>query len=544
MRPNLLYSAAAMSSKKYALISVYDKTGIEEFASELSKKGCEIISTGGTSKFLKKAGLKITDIADITGFPEILDGRVKTLHPKIYGGILAMRGNKDHETQLGEHGINPIDIVVCNLYPFEETIGREGATEDEIIENIDIGGVTLIRAAAKNYKYVTVVVQPEDYGAVLEEIQKNGSTALETRRKLARKAFSRIYQYDEAIEKWFRKILGEPELLDLHYEKVVSLRYGENPHQSSAFFKNPLNRDANVTNAAVLQGKQMSFNNYVDADSSLELVKEFERPTAAIIKHNNPCGVASADDIAEAFDFAYQADSVSAFGGVVALNRPCTEKIAQYIIDKKIFFEIVICPKFEKSALELFKKKNNLRLLETGPLKIDALRRDIKKVAGGILIQTKDTYQITEKDLKVVTRARPTEEQIRAMIFATKVVKHVMSNAVVFAKLVASKTGGKQGGAGPIEVTTGIGSGQTSRVDSVVIAAHKAKDRRGSDWIKGSVMSSDAFFPFPDAAIEAVKAGASAIVQPGGSIKDAEIIKAVDEMNVPMVFTGKRFFRH
>ncbi|MBI5152459.1 bifunctional phosphoribosylaminoimidazolecarboxamide formyltransferase/IMP cyclohydrolase [Candidatus Peregrinibacteria bacterium] len=528
-----------MSSKKYALISVYDKTGIREFASELSKKGYEIISTGGTSEFLKKAGLKITDIADITGFPEILNGRVKTLHPKIHGGILAMREDKDHEAQLGEHGINPIDIVVCNLYPFEEAVEAEAATEDEIIENIDIGGVTLIRAAAKNYKYVTVITQPEDYNAVLEEIKQNNATSLETRRKLARKGFSRTYQYDEAIEKWFRKILGEPELLDLHYEKVVSLRYGENPHQSSAFFKNPLNRDSNVVNAKVLQGKQMSFNNYVDADSALELVKEFERPTAAIIKHNNPCGVASADTIEEAFDFAYQADTISAFGGVVALNRPCTKEIAEYIIKNKIFFEIIICPKFENSSLELLKKKENLRLLETGPLKIDMLRRDIKKVAGGILIQTKDTYQITEKDLKVVTRARPTDEQIRAMIFATKVVKHVMSNAVVFAKFVPSKTGGAA-----VEVTTGIGSGQTSRVDSVVIAAHKAKDRHDENYIKDSVMSSDAFFPFPDAAIEAVKAGASAIVQPGGSIRDEEVIKEVDKLGVAMVFTGKRFFRH
>lgn len=528
-----------MNPKKYALISVYDKTGIEEFASELSKKGYEIISTGGTSEFLKKAGLRVTDIATITGFPEILDGRVKTLHPKIHGGILAMRGDKSHEAQLGEHGINPIDIVVCNLYPFEEVVERDGANEDEIIENIDIGGVTLIRAAAKNYKFVTVAVAAEDYAAILAELAECGETNLETRRKLARKAFYGIYEYDEAIEKWFRKILGEPELLDLHYEKVASLRYGENPHQSSAFFKNPLNRDSNVTNAKVLQGKQMSFNNYVDADSALELVKEFERPTAAIIKHNNPCGVASADTIEEAFEFAFDVDSLSAFGGVVALNRPCTEKIAKYIIDKKIFFEIIICPKFEKASLELLKKKENLRLLETGPLKIDALRRDIKKVAGGILIQTKDTYQITAADLKVVTKARPTEEQIRAMIFATKVVKHVMSNAVVFAKLAESKAGGAA-----VELTTGIGSGQTSRVDSVVIAGHKAKDRHDENYIKGSVMSSDAFFPFPDAAIEAIKTGAVALVQPGGSIKDAEVIKAVDELGIPMVFTGKRFFRH
>lgn len=528
-----------MSSKKYALISVYDKTGIKEFAETLSKKGYNIISTGGTSEFLKKAGLEVEDVSSITGFPEILDGRVKTLHPKIFGGILAVRGNKKHIEELEKQNISLIDIVVCNLYPFEETLENENATENELIEKIDIGGVTLIRASAKNYKYVTVVVSPEDYAAVAAEILERGEISLETRKCLARKAFTRTYQYDEFIEHWFREILGEPELLDLHYEKAASLRYGENPHQKAAFFRNPLNCDANVTNAKILQGKQMSFNNYLDADSALELVKEFERPTAVIIKHNNPCGVASADTIDEAFEFAFDVDSLSAFGGVVALNRSCTKGIAEYISKSKIFLEIIICPKFEKEALEILRKKEKLRLLETGPLKIDMQRRDIKKVAGGVLIQTKDTYQISKADLKTVTRSQPTEEQIRAMIFATKVVKHVMSNAVVFAKLVPSKAGGA-----PVEVTTGIGSGQTSRVDSVVIAAHKSKDRRGEDFIKGSVMSSDAFFPFSDAAIEAVKTGATALIQPGGSVRDEEVIKTADELGVPMVFTGKRFFRH
>ncbi len=522
-----------MNPKKYALISVYDKTGTADLARAISKKGYEILSTGGTSKHLKDNGVSVIDISEYTGFPEIMDGRVKTLNPKIYGGILAVRSDKKHMEELEKHGLGLIDIVVCNLYPFEETLEKIGVTDDELIEKIDIGGVTLIRAAAKNYKDVTVLVSPDDYALI------DGEISLEMRKKLACKAFTRTYQYDEIIEHWFRETLGEPELMDLHYEKVASLRYGENPHQKAAFFKNLLNKDSNVTNAKVLQGKQMSFNNYVDADSALELVKEFERPTAAIIKHNNPCGVASADGIDEAFEFAFDVDSLSAFGGVVALNKPCTAKIAQYIIDKKIFFEIIICPKFEKDALEILRKKENLRLLETGPLKIDALRRDIKKVAGGVLIQTKDTYQISENDLKVVTRAQPAPEQICAMIFATKVVKHVMSNAVVFAKLVPSKSSGSL-----VELTTGIGSGQTSRVDSVVIAAYKAKDRHGDDYIKGSVMSSDAFFPFSDAAIESIKAGAVALIQPGGSIKDAEVIKTVDEMNVPMVFTGKRFFRH
>ena len=531
-----------MNPKRYALISVYDKTGIIDLARAILKKGYEILSTGGTLKYLTENGIKAVDISEYTGFPEMMNGRVKTLNPKIYGGILAVRSDKKHMEELKKHGFGLIDIVVCNLYPFEETLEKEDATEEELIEKIDIGGVTLIRAAAKNYKDVLVFISPDDYGLI------NSDISLEMRRKLARKAFTRTYQYDEAIEHWFREILNEPELLDLHYEKVMSLRYGENPHQKAAFFRNPLNTDSNVTNAKILQGKQMSFNNYVDADSALELVKEFERPTCAIIKHNNPCGVASADTIEEAFEFAFDVDSLSAFGGVVALNRTCTKNIAQYLIDKKIFFEIIVCPNFEKEALEILKKKENLRLLETGSLKIDKARRDIKKIAGGILIQTKDTYQITTKDLKVVTRARPTDEQIRAMIFATKVVKHVMSNAVVFAKLVPSKKASNsrenKQDSGPVEVTTGIGSGQTSRVDAVVIAAYKAKDRHGEDFIKGSVMSSDAFFPFPDAAIAAIKAGASALIQPGGSIKDAEVIKAVDELGVPMVFTGKRFFRH
>ena len=529
-----------MNPKKYALISVYDKTGVAELAKALVKAGYEILSTGGTSKYLKDSGIAVIDISEYTGFPEVMDGRVKTLNPKIYSGILAVRDDKKHMEELDERGLGLIDYVICNLYPFEETLEKDGVTEDELIEKIDIGGVTLIRASAKNYKFVTIITYPEDYKTVTEELEKSGETSLETRKRLAKKAFNRTYQYDEKIAHWFRETLGEPELMDLHYEKVASLRYGENPHQKAAFFRNPLNNDSNVTNAKVIQGKQMSFNNYVDADSALELVKEFERPTTAIIKHNNPCGVASADTIFEAFDFAFNVDPLSAFGGVIALNRNCTKEIAQYIADKKIFLEIIICPKFEQDSLEILSKKPNVRLLETGTLKLDLLRRDIKKVAGGVLIQTKDTYQLSEKDLKTVTKSAPTQEQIRAMIFATKVVKHVVSNAVVFAKCVPSKS--ESGDV--VEMTTSIGSGQMSRVDSVVIAAHKAKNRHDENFIKGSVMSSDAFFPFPDAAIESIKAGAVALIQPGGSIKDEEVIKAVDEMNVPMVFTGKRFFRH
>lgn len=509
---------------KRALLSVSNKNGIVDFARALSQKGVELLSTGGTAKALSEAGIPVIEVSDYTGYPEILDGRVKTLNPKIHGGLLARRDLPAHMETIEKLGINTIDLVVINLYPFEETVERDNASEVEIIENIDIGGPSMIRSAAKNFASVSVVTDPEDYQLILDELEKDGDTSLETRKKLAMKAFSRTYHYDEVIEHFFRKQLGEAELLDLHYEKVGSLRYGENPHQKAAFFRNPENHDANITNAKVLHGKQLSFNNLVDGDAALELVKEFERPTVAVIKHNNPCGVASGDSIEEALKAAFEVDSMSAFGGVIAMNKNCDLRLVEFINEKKWFVEIIISPKFEDDALTLLKQKPNLRLLETGPLKLDLQRRDIKKVAGGILIQTEDTYQVTEKDLKVVTKRQPTTEEIRGMLFATKVVKRVKSNAIVLAKG---------------EVVMGIGAGQMSRVDAVHLACYKAGERA-----KGSVMSSDAFFPFADGLEMAHENGIEVVIHPGGSIRDEEIIKRADELGMVMVFTGVRFFRH
>lgn len=510
-----------------ALISVSDKTGLTEFARTLAAKKWEILSTGGTAKALRDAKIPVTDVSEYTGAPEMMNGRVKTLHPKIFGGILARRGMASDIEEAKREGVKFIDLVVVNLYPFEKTV-EGGAKEQEAVEQIDIGGPSLIRAAAKNFESVAVVVDPADYGQVAAAIEANGAVPPEMRRELAWKAFERTAAYDRAISSWFREKLGKPELLQLHYEKVSSLRYGENPHQKAAFFRNPENTDPNVTNARVLCGKELSFNNIVDANSALELVKEFERPTVAFIKHNNPCGVATAETIEEAFELSFNVDTKSAFGSVVALNRPFTKKVAEFCKTQKIFIEVIICPSFEPAALEMLKEKPNIRLLETGPLKLDTEKRDIKKVAGGMLVQTANTYVVGERDLKIVTKRAPTAHEIRAMLFANKVCKHVMSNAVVFAK---SENGQ--------DVTTGIGAGQMSRVDSVWIAA-----RKGGEGIKGSVMASDAFFPFPDGVEEAAKAGASAIISPGGSVKDAEVIAAADRLGIAMVFTGIRLFRH
>ncbi|MCC7197339.1 bifunctional phosphoribosylaminoimidazolecarboxamide formyltransferase/IMP cyclohydrolase [Candidatus Peregrinibacteria bacterium] len=507
-----------------ALISVTDKTGIVDFSKKLAAKGVEILSTGGTAKALKEAGVAVVEVSDYTGFPEMLDGRVKTLHPKIHGGLLAVRAKAEHMDTLKQHNIGTIDMVVVNLYRFEQTVEREDVTEAEAIENIDIGGPSMIRSASKNFASVTVVTDPDDYDKVIKEIDAGGDTTLETRKYLAWKAFNKTYKYDEAIEHYFRKILGEAELMDLHYEKVMSLRYGENPHQKAAFFRNPENHDANITNAKVLHGKQLSFNNIVDSDSALELVKEFERPTVTIIKHNNPCGVASADTIEEAMEKAYLVDSMSAFGGVMALNRPATKIMVDSINKKKWFLEIIIAPKFEADAFAELTKKPNLRLLETGPLKLDVNRRDIKKVAGGILIQTEDTYEVTENDLKVVTQKAPTAEQIKAMLFAVKVCKRVKSNAIILAKG---------------EEVMGIGAGQMSRVDAVHLACYKAGDRA-----KGSVMASDAFFPFADGVEMAAENGIEAIIAPSGSVNDEKVIKRADELGLAMAFIGVRMFRH
>jgi phosphoribosylaminoimidazolecarboxamide formyltransferase/IMP cyclohydrolase len=515
--------------KKIALISVSDKTGIIEFAQKLVAHGYHLISTGGTYSLLAESELTVQKVSDFTGYPEIMDGRVKTLNPKIHGGILGLRDNTTHLNDAESANIDFIDMVVVNLYPFESVVKNENASHDEIIENIDIGGPTMLRASAKNYKFVTVVTDPSDYPRILTELQNNQNTTLELRQELATKAFVRTKEYDTAISRYYRKVSALPEEMSLNYEKVRTLRYGENPHQKAAFFANPQNTDSNITNAKVLGGKELSFNNIVDANSAIELVKEFSRPTVVFIKHNNPCGVASSDTLKQAFILSHNVDSLSAFGAVVAMNGKCTPEIVAYIEEQKLFLEIIICTHFDPEALAMLQKKPNIRLLELGDLKLDKDRRDIKKVAGGILIQTADTVILKPEDLKVVTKKSPTQNEINAMLFAGKIVKHVKSNAIIFAKV------DDQGN----EIVTGIGAGQMSRVDSVYIARHK-----GGDKVAGSVMASDAFFPFPDGIEEAYKAKATAILQPGGSIKDAEVIAKADELGLSMVCTGIRSFRH
>ena len=513
-------------SVKRALLSVSDKTGILELAKALQDHGAELLSTGGTAKMLAEAGLNVIEVSDYTGFPEMMEGRLKTLHPKVHGGLLMRRG-QDEEVA-AKHGIGPIDMVVVNLYPFKETISRDGVTEPEAIEQIDIGGPAMLRSASKNFKDVAVLTDVKDYPLVIQELAAGGTT-LETRRKLAITVFEKTSQYDATIAEYLRH-KGEPvELLDLHYEKVMSLRYGENPHQKAAFFRDPTDHFPNVTNTKVLQGKQLSYNNIIDTDAALEIVKDYEKPAAAIIKHTNPCGAATASDISTAFELAYEVDPASSFGGVIALNRSCTTEIAKLIKDKKLFIEIIIAPDFEQGALDILSKRENLRLLETGPLRKNPNQKNIKTVSGGILVQTADQYVVTEDDLQIKTKIQPTADEKEAMLFARVLVKHVKSNAVVFAKKH------DKGGC----VATGIGAGQMSRVDSVIIAR-----RKGGDRVPGSVMSSDAFFPFPDSVEEAHAAGVTAIIQPGGSIRDDEAVAKADELGLAMVFTGIRSFRH
>lgn len=506
-----------------AIISVFDKSGIQDFAKALHLSGIEILSTGGTADIIKASGIPVIEVSDFVDFPELFGGRVKTLHPRIFGGILAKR-NGDDAQKAQEHNIPFIDLVVVNLYPFEETLRKEDVTEDEIIEMIDVGGPSLLRAGAKNFHFVTVVTDPRDYALVLDEMRHYGGTTLETRRKLALKAFEKTFHYDQAISDYFHGSQSEKELLDLHYEKVLSLRYGENPHQKAAFFRDFSNVYPNVTNAKILQGKQLSYNNILDTDSALKLVQDFNFPVAALIKHTNPCGVAKGETIDDAFMKAYFCDPKSAFGCVIALNRPCNEIITRFIQEQHIFVEIIAAPSFTQKALKSLKTRNNLRLLEVGDFRINPKERDIKSVGGGILVQNSDLSHIKKEDLKIVTQTLPTDEQIEDMLFARTVAKHVKSNAVVFAKN---------------GVTTGIGAGQMSRVDSVWLAVHK-----GGENIAGSVMASDAFFPFADSVIEAHQAKLSAIIQPGGSVRDNEVILKADELGIPMAFTGIRSFKH
>ncbi len=516
-----------LRSIRRAILSVSDKTQLVELAQALHRHGTELLSTGGTAKALKDAGIPVKDVSDHTGFPEMMNGRVKTLHPKVHGGLLMRRG--EDEAVAEANGILPIDMVVINLYPFESTVAKEGVTEEEAIENIDIGGPSMLRSAAKNSQWVTAVSDVKDYPLIIEELGKWGGITLETRKRLAIGVFEKTSRYDHAIAEYLR-YKGEPvELLDLHYEKIIKLRYGENPHQKAAFFKDPTDTFANVTNAKTLQGKELSYNNIIDADGALELVKDFEKPAAAVIKHTNPCGAATAATIEDAFALAYEVDPMAAFGCVIALNRPCSQNIAEYIRDHKLFVEIVIAPSFDEGARAIFAEKTNLRLLETGELRKNHNQRHIRSVSGGLLVQTADDYVVTEKDLKIATTVEPTPEDVEAMLFARVLVKHVKSNAVVFAKKH------DKGGC----VATGIGAGQMSRVDSVIIAR-----RKGAERVPGSVMASDAFFPFPDAVEEAHAAGVRAIIQPGGSIRDAEVIAKANDLGIAMVLTGIRSFKH
>ncbi|MFA6528864.1 MAG: bifunctional phosphoribosylaminoimidazolecarboxamide formyltransferase/IMP cyclohydrolase, partial [Candidatus Gracilibacteria bacterium] len=442
--------------------------------------------------------------------------------------------SEEHMKEAEKNDIKMIDMVVINLYPFQKTISKEGVTEEEAIEQIDIGGPSMLRSAAKNFKFVTAITAIKDYQMVIDSIKTNGGISLDMRRTLAIKVFEKTSFYDQKIAEYLKTRGGGVELLNLYYEKVQNLRYGENPHQKAVFFRDPHNNYPNVTNAKQIQGKELSFNNIVDGDAAIELVKDFDRPTATVIKHTNPCGVASADTITTAFIRAHKVDTMSAFGCVIGLNRPCTKEIAEYIAKEKLFVEIIIAPSFDKGALEILGKRQNLRLLETGELRINPVERDIKTVSGGILVQTADQYVVTDKDLKVVTKIKPTDEEMRAMLFARNVVKHVKSNSVVFARLEKDKTTGEE-----VEVTTGIGAGQMSRVDAVYIATHK-----GGDLIKGSVLASDAFFPFSDGVEEAQKAGVTAVIQPGGSVRDPEVFKRADELGISMVTTGIRSFKH
>jgi len=517
-----------------ALISVSDKTGLLEFASFLVGRGVEILSTGGTAKALREAKIAVREVSEQTGFPEIMDGRVKTLHPRIHGGILALRGEASHERALDEHHIAPIDLVAVNLYPFEETVAK-GADFDHSIENIDIGGPALIRAAAKNHAFVTVVVDPEDYQAITKEmIRLNGATSLELRRKLAAAAFSRTGAYDAAIATWFNAQLGEsfPRRLAVGAKLRQLLRYGENPHQQAALYVSGETRPG-VATATQLQGKELSFNNINDTDAAFELVAEFAEPAVAIIKHANPCGVATGADLGEAYRKALACDPVSAFGGIVALNRPLDGKTAVEIA--KLFTEVVIAPEADAEARAAFAAKKNLRLLLTGGLP-DARRASmtLRSVAGGYLLQGRDMERAMAASLRTVTRRPPSPAELADLLFGFTVCKHVKSNAIVFAK----------GGA-----TVGIGAGQMSRVDSARIAAWKAREAAESAGLAkpltiGAAVASDAFFPFADGLIAAAEAGATAVIQPGGSVRDEEVIAEADKRNLAMVFTGLRHFRH
>jgi len=520
-----------------ALLSVSDKAGLIDFATALAGYGVELVSTGGTARALKDAGLNVIDVADLTGFPEMMDGRVKTLHPKVHGGLLAIRGNKGHVAAMEKHHIRPIDLLVVNLYPFEATVAK-GAAFDDCIENIDIGGPAMIRAAAKNHGDVTVVVEPADYEPVLGELaQHSGMTTLELRQKLAAKAYARTAAYDAAISNWFADTLHDnaPDYRAFGGKLIQALRYGENPHQTAAFYRAPGKRFG-VATARQLQGKELSYNNINDTDAAYECIAEFDaKRTAAcvIVKHANPCGVAEGASLLEAYRKALACDSTSAFGGIVALNRPLDAEAAKAITE--IFTEVIIAPEATEEAIKIVAAKKNLRLLLAGGLPDPrAAGLTVKSVAGGLLVQSRDNAVVDDMQLKTVTKRAPSEKELADLRFAFRVAKHVKSNTIVYAKDRA---------------TVGIGAGQMSRVDSARIAARKAEDaakelKLSAPLTKGSVVASDAFFPFADGLLVAIEAGATAVIQPGGSVRDDEVIKAADDHGIAMVFTGVRHFRH
>ena len=510
-----------MRAIKRALISVSDKTGIIDFARELKHFNVEIISTGGTAKALRDAGIEVRDISDVTGFPEMMDGRVKTLHPRVHGALLALRDNPEHVAAMNEHGIEPIDMVVVNLYPFAETISRAGVTREEAIEQIDIGGPAMIRSAAKNASAVAVVVNPSQYPQLIHELHAGGGTIpIPVLQRLATEAFQHTAQYDATVSSY---LAGDertlPPTITSTLTKLADLRYGENPHQVAALYQTP--SGGGLANAAILSGKEMSFNNYVDAQAAWQLVNDFHDTACAIIKHTNPAGVGLGQTAAEAYGKALATDPVSAFGGIVAFNCTVDLPAAQEVT--KIFTEVVIAPGYEAAALELLQTKKNLRVIRMTPAE-SADKLEFRQISGGMLVQTADTHELKKEDLKVVTERKPTEEEIRALLFAWTVCKHTKSNAIVYAR---------------VDQTVGVGAGQMSRVDSVKIGAMRAQLP-----VAGSVLASDAFFPFRDGLDEAARHGITAVIEPGGSVRDDEVIAAANEHGLAMVFTGVRHFKH
>ena len=521
-----------MAKVQRALISVSDKTGIVEFARGLSQLGVEILSTGGTAKALSDEGLSVKDVSEHTGFPEMMGGRLKTLHPKVHGGLLLRRDNPDDRKDVESHGIASIDIVVVNLYPFEQTVSKPDVKFEDAIENIDIGGPTMLRAASKNFRDVIVIVDPGDYGKVLDELKSgNGEAGYDTKYYLARKVFAHTARYDTLISNYLNK-QAEPDVLfqpalNMSYSRISSLRYGENPHMKAAVYREPLYSGLSIVDAKILQGKEMSYNNYLDSSAALDLVKEFgdALPAAVITKHNNPCGAAVADSLSAAYKTAFETDPSSAFGGVIAFNRNVDAATAKEILN--LFVEIIIAPGFDDEALKLLSTKPNIRVLELDVSK-EVAGFEMRKIQGGLLVQERDRGTIEDmKALKVATKRKPTDDEYAAMAFSWRICKHMKSNAIIYTAA---------------DRTLGIGCGQTSRVDSALLAATKAETFNIS--LKGSTVASDAFFPNRDGIEVIAKAGATAVIQPGGSIKDADTIAAADEYNMAMVFTGMRHFKH